>query len=433
MNIQGQQVRGAWRGRRHLSPAPGAFIAALHGATPLFKNSLYLMLSTLVLAVFGIFFWALVTRAFTTEQVGLASTLVAVMTFVNSFSLLGLNAGLIRYLPKSGHRERQISSSVVMVALVSVGFSLLFLLFVDRFAPRLAFVTHSLLFAAAFVLFVALSSLNAVVEGVFIALRGAEWVFVKNLTISLLKLGLPLALLSLGAYGIFSAVGGAIAVAVILSCLVMRLRFGVRLSLTVNLGLIKQMALFSLGNYIVTALGMVPLIVLPLLITDTVGPRTTAYYYMAMTIATMIYIIPQATTQSLLAEGAHDESRMRELIGKSARLIAAVLAPTVVIAVTCGNHALLFFGKEYAREGFALLQLLALSSVFVSINYVLWTILNIRYRIKTLILINTSGTAAIIGLSYLLIPHGLVGVGLAWLGGQALMSLLYASGTRKWL
>lgn len=44
------------------------------------------MLSTAVQAFFGFFFWVINARLFTTEEVGIATTLISVMALIGTFS-----------------------------------------------------------------------------------------------------------------------------------------------------------------------------------------------------------------------------------------------------------------------------------------------------------------------------------------------------------
>jgi len=55
----------------------------------LYRNSIYLMTSTLIMAVLGFVFWMVNARLFTTEQVGLATTIISVMGLITGFSVLG--------------------------------------------------------------------------------------------------------------------------------------------------------------------------------------------------------------------------------------------------------------------------------------------------------------------------------------------------------
>lgn len=112
-------------------------------------------------------------------------------------------------------------------------------------------------------------------------------------------------------------------------------------------------------------------------------------------------------------------------IKKAVKIISLILIPAILITIFFGKYLLLLFGKEYSTGGFSLLQLLALSGVFVSINYTFGTILRVKHRIKELILISFVAALLILGLSYLFLARGLLGIGLAWMIGQAVVSLVY--------
>jgi O-antigen/teichoic acid export membrane protein len=71
------------------------------------------------------------------------------------------------------------------------------------------------------------------------------------------------------------------------------------------------------------------------------------------------------------------------------------------------------------------LQLLAFSGIFVAINSVFGTLMRVKHRIKGLIVISCIISVLILGESYLLADQGLVGIGYAWIVGQAIVSVVY--------
>ena len=68
------------------------------------------------------------------------------------------------------------------------------------------------------------------------------------------------------------------------------------------------MVKFSLGNYTTELIGGLPNLVLPILITNLIGAKFSAYYYLDMMITGLLYIIPMAASQSLFAEGSYSET-----------------------------------------------------------------------------------------------------------------------------
>jgi len=215
----------------------------------LYTNSIYLMLSTGVMAVFGFFFWIINARLYSAEQVGIGTTLISIMRLISSFSLLGLGNSLIKYLPTSDKKNEKINTSFTLVGLTSIFVSIFFLVFLKTFSPRLLFVRESIIFSLLFILFIVFSSLNIISESVFIAYRSSKFVLIKSTIFSIAKLILPIFLVALGAYGIFMSMGIATAVAFLLSLVFLILRFNYLPKPIIDRIVVRRMTKFSIGNY----------------------------------------------------------------------------------------------------------------------------------------------------------------------------------------
>jgi O-antigen/teichoic acid export membrane protein len=399
----------------------------------LYKNSIYLMLSTGVMAVFGFFFWMINARLYSAEQVGIGTTLISIMTLISSFSLLGLGNSLIKYLPTSDKKNEKINTSFTLVGLTSIFISIFFLVFLKTFSPRLLFVRESIIFSLLFILFIVFSSLNIISESVFIAYRSSKFVLIKNTISSIVKLILSIFLVAIGAYGIFMSMGIAIAVAFLFSLLFLILRFNYFPKPIIDRIVVRRMTKFSLGNYIAGFIGGLPAMVLPILITNLIGAKFSAYFYLDMMIANLFYIIPMATSQSLFAEGSYSERNLKIQLKKAIKLISLLLVPAILATFLFGKYVLLVFGKEYSNEGVIFLQILAISGIFISINFIGNSIFYIKHRIKLIILANFIGTSIILSLSIIFIHYSLLGIGAGWLLGQGMASVIYLFFIKKFL
>src|SRR5438874_820480 len=60
----------------------------------LYKDSLFQMASTLILASLGFVFWIIIAHLYKAINVGIATTLISILLFLSYFSLLGLNSSL---------------------------------------------------------------------------------------------------------------------------------------------------------------------------------------------------------------------------------------------------------------------------------------------------------------------------------------------------
>ncbi len=392
---------------------------------PLYRNSIYLMMGTIVLSAFGFVFWMINARLFTAEEVGLATTLISVMSLITTFSLLGLGTGLIRYLAKSERKNDKINTCLTLVGIVSVIVSAIFILGVSKFSPRLLFIKDSVIFSGIFIISMVVSSLSSLIESLFISYRSTKYTLLKNTIFSVLKIGLPFGLVGLGVWGIFGSWMIGLFASVLVSFFVLIKKFAYKPRLVFHDSIIRKIGKYSFLNYVSGFIGGLPTLLLPLFITNFIHPKMTAYYYMAMMVAATLFIIPQATANSLFAEGSHDEKNLKKQVKKSVKIISLLVIPAIIITIFFGKYILLMLGKDYSAEGYMLLNYFALSCVFMSINSIFGSILRVKHKLKQIFVLSIISAISVLGLSLLWMGDGLTGIGLAWLIGQGIVTLSY--------
>lgn len=393
----------------------------------LYRNSIYLMLSTFIVSFLGFVFWIINARLFTTEQVGLATTIISSASLIVSIAGLGLGAGLIRYLPKSKRKNQKINTCFTLIALFTIVVSVIFLLIIDFTSPKIHFIKENMILAFIFIIFMIFASLSSLIESVFIAYRNTKYVLIKNSVFSISKLILPFLLVSLGAYGIFSSYMLSMVLGFLTVFIILVYKFNYKPKFAFYDSIIKKIGKYSFGNYVAGFIGSLPVLLLPLIITNVLTPETTAYYYMVMMIASTLFIIPQATSNSLFAEGSYNQKTLKHNIWKSIKIISLLLIPAIIITIFFGKYVLLLFGKSYSSEGYMFLDIMAVSGVFVAVNSVLGSILNIRKRIGAIITRSILSTILVLGLSIFFIKQGyaLMGIGYAYLAGQIITAIMF--------
>lgn len=387
---------------------------------PLYKNSLFTMASTFILGGLGFVFWIIVARLYKTEDVGIATTVISIMTLLSSFTILGLNASLNRYLPKSAAKNDLINSSFVIVTLVTLVTAGIVLLYIQGFSAQLVFLRSNIVYAISFIVLVIFYAWNNLVESIFMAFRAAGNILIKNSIISIAKLVLPFALIAFGAYGIFASTALALALGVCVSLVIIVLRFKIRPSMAVNVSLIRETSAYSIANYITDFMFNMPSLVLPAIILNVLSARYAAYYYIASMIQSTLLIIPLATAQALLTEGSYDEAELRKHVKKACITIVVILLPATAVIIFGGNILLQFFGKNYASEAFQFLQLYSASTLFTALILICNAIMNIKHQIKLLVISNILESLLTLYLSYAFITGKLVGIGWGWTLGQAI-------------
>ena len=391
----------------------------------LYMNSIYMMASTLMVSASGFLFWLISAHFYEDAEIGLATALISVLLFLMNLSVVGLNYSIIRFLPKTEDKNQLLSGSFLIITICSAIAAMIFLLFLPFFSEKLVFVRSNLWTSFAFFIFTIAVSVDFVMESIFLALRSAKYIFLKNMIVSVLKIALPIFFIGFGAMGVFIAWALALSSAIVVSFYILIKKFGFVFIPKLKKSVLSEMISFSFINYLVGLLGITPGLILPILITNYINPETTAYFYIAMMIAQLLYTIPYATTQSLFAEGSHDVENFSVSIKKAFKLIGLIMIPSILVLMFLGGFVLSIFGEHYSTGGVRFLQILAIAGIPVSINYIGLTVLNVTNKIKALLTINILGTAVILVLSYFLKSYALQGIGFAWLIGHLIKNVFY--------
>jgi Membrane protein involved in the export of O-antigen and teichoic acid len=395
--------------------------------TPLYGNAFYLMLNTVIMALCGFFFWMVVARFYTEAEVGFSSAIISGISLLATISLLGLNTSLIRFLPQADKPQKLINSCYTLSGIVSLVVTGTFVVGLGFWSPALAFIQQNAIFTAAFIVFALLWTLSSLVDSTFIAKRKASFVLSKNTIYSVLKIPLPiLFVLFFRTFGIVASWGIAIGVALAVSLFLFlpKVQNPYKPVPTLKLRLLKDMWQYSGGNYLANLLASSPSLILPLMVVNLLGAEQNAYFYIAWAIATLLFAIPGAVSQSLFAEGSHFEDKLRENVVKSLKFSFLLLVPATIILILVGKWLLLAFGQSYSANALRLLWILSLSSLPLAINHLYTSILRVKSRLKELMAIRGFIALAVLLASYLIMPAtGIMGIGYAWLGAQAVVAI----------
>jgi O-antigen/teichoic acid export membrane protein len=395
--------------------------------TPLYSNAFYLMLTTVVMALLGFFFWMIVARFYTEAEVGFGSAIISAISLLSLISLVGLNISLIRFLPHADKPQDLINSCYTLSILISLVIAGIFLAGLGFWSPALAFVNQNAIFASAFIVFTILWMLLNMLTFTFIARRRAGFVLFKNAIFSVLKLPLPILFVPFfHTFGIIASWGIAAAVAVAVSVFLFlpKVQDSYKPVPTLKLSLLKDMWRYSGGNYLANLFMASPAYILPLMVVNMLGAEQNAYFYIGWMMAGLLFAIPMAVSQSLFAEGSYFEDKLKENVTRSLKFTYLLLVPAVIVLILAGKWLLLAFGQSYSLNALHLLWVLSLSSLPLAISYIYTGILRVTGRIKELMAIWGFVALVVLLASYLIMPvTGIIGIGYAWLGAQTIVAV----------
>jgi len=154
------------------------------------------------------------------------------------------------------------------------------------------------------------------------------------------------------------------------------------------------------------------------MIVNTIGAEEGAYFYIAYSVAAILFMIPNAASTSLFVEGAHNLP-IKQNVLKSIKFVFILLIPALILILCFGDYFLLLFNTEYSEEAFEMLQLLAASSIFSSVTSIYISIKKIQKNVSIINYLNFALSLMVIIFGYMaLLKYGLVGLGYAWLGAN---------------
>jgi O-antigen/teichoic acid export membrane protein len=406
----------------------------------LLENSLYGIGITAVNSLFGFAFWIVAARLYPTRSVGLATALIAAMTLVSMVSNLGGGAGLVQRLP-TRHTARDWSVTLnaslalcVVLSVVAAGVTLLLLPFV---AHDLRVVRTSGAYALTLTAGIVLWTLSVNMDFLFVAERKVKFGFVRNATLSVLKLalvGVPVLLWSATPLTLFGTWVVSTGFALLVAVQIARRRLshhwmaviaGVRAE-------VRTMVRSLVGHHFINLGGSLPMYVLPLIVTARLGIVPNAWAYIGWMVGSFALVVSPTVSASLFAEGSHDRTTFAQQAQRSLGIITVLFIPVIVAVILLGHEILGVFGGQYARHSYGLVVVLALSAVPDAITNVYVVSLRVDCRLRAAAILNVGMALLAVILAWLLVhPLGVAGIAWAWLFAQSAGSV-YAV-TRVWL
>ncbi len=172
---------------------------------PLYRNSLALMLNSAIGAFFGLLFWIVAARTMPAKDIGLATAAISAAALIVGLSRLGLDAGLVRYLPESKNKNGLYSTIVMVTTVLALILAAVVMLGINIFSPALSFL-HEGWFLPVFFAYIAVTSIYSVQNVAFISIRRADLSLIQNLLLGA-RIPILLFIAGLGVFGVFSSLG----------------------------------------------------------------------------------------------------------------------------------------------------------------------------------------------------------------------------------
>lgn len=353
----------------------------------IFKNSMYLISTNFFNMALGFFFWAIATRHYTTGDIGITSAILSSIYLVSTISLIGMPLAMTFYLPMYYKNSNGIINSCLIIGiLISIIFSLMYILAVGILAPGLKVIFADLEMIIIFVFTTMMMTVSSLMTGAFTAGKKSSYHMVKENISSIIKIFMLIILTGFGVIGIILSWSISLALAIMVGFYLLFKLWKYVPALTFD-PIIKNMAKFAIGNHIAWTFYNVPRFVFPIIILDLISAESAGYFFIAMTVAGLLYGIPYSISLSFLAESS-DKDNFWKNVNKILRFNMYILIPGLLLFMILGKFILNFFNPNYADNSFTSFIILSMTSFPISLIVIFNMIESAQKRVMTIIKIN---------------------------------------------
>ncbi len=331
------------------------------------KNSIYLIMTNFSGLFLGFIFWMIATRFYSPSDIGMASATISSMVLISMISCVGLPLAMTLYLPLNVQNANRIINSCIIVGiLVSMIFSSIFILGINTWAPKLEPVLGNYKLMITFIITTIMTTVSIFMGSMFTAGRRSSFQMIKENVFSIIKLFLLILLSGFGVIGIFISWSIGLMIAILVGFFLLFKLWRYTPMLTID-PIIKNMARFSIGSYIAGTLYNIPKFIFPIIIINLLSVESAGYFFIAMTIASVFYSIPEAIMGPFVAESS-DKEKFWNNVNRAIKFNIYLLVPGLLLLMIFGKFILNLFNPNYAVH--SLNTLIILSSVSIPLSLV---------------------------------------------------------------
>lgn len=379
---------------------------------------------SIVGSLFGFLFWLICAHFTSSSQVGYAATLLAYISLFSTVTTLGLSNTVIRFLPKHKNKDAYFSTVLTITLVSSILLGSILLYSIKYLSPKLLFAVSNPQIFGLLLLILVISSIGTVADSSLLSQKDAKNVFIKALWQSPIRVLIPFVFITLNVknilviYALTTLVGLAYELTILYSKHHQRFSF--------DLSTLSNSYKFTAGNFTGTIFGIIPSTLVPIIVLNRLGPSLAAYFYIAMQIASLLSLVSSSSAQAYLSEASndHDSQYMHHFV-KAFKNLYYMLVPAALLTALVGTQILRFYGYAYYSHGAVLLLLLCFSSIFIGINWLGDSLLNVQKRPFAYSVMNFINALLVIVLVLFTASDGLVAVGLSVIAAQVITVAVY--------
>lgn len=388
-------------------------------------NAIVLVAANVLTGVLGIVFWGVAARLNSAESVGRASAVIAAATMLATLANLSFGPMFERFLTGFGMRAKwfllagfgSAATGAVVLGTLLVLVGPREQLFASTLDERL------------FPVVVCILAWFALQDHAASALGVARWGGYKNAAHSVVKLAAVAALSGATSAVLVGtwAVPALLCVAALGVLLWRRLRESALTAAPVELPQRRAMLAYFGSSYGIHVVGAIGPLAIPLIVLSVLGSAQTAYFSVAWTLTTAVFVLGTILVGPFVAEVSRHPEALSRLVRRFGVLIAALTVGASLFLGVCAPVVLGVVGTPYRSEGEPLLHYAAVIMPFWLIVVLYEALARVRRRMALAVVTQCVVAAVSIGGTVLLAPGwGIAGVGIAYLVAAVVGAVLVA-------
>lgn len=399
-------------------------------ADRILKNSMYLIMTSFSGMAIGFFFWMIAAKFYSPGDIGTISAILSSMLLISTISCVGLPMAMTLYLPINTQKANGIINSCLLVGItVSAIFSLIFILGINIWAPKLDPILGNFKLGVMFIITTIMTTISLFMGGMFTAGKRSSFQMIKENTFSISKTLILVLMSGFGAIGIFMSWSIGLVIATLLGFYLLTKLWGYKPMFSID-PMIKTMAKFSIESYIAGIFYNIPKFIFPIIIVNLLSNESAGYYFIAMTIAGMLYGVPEAVMGPFLAESS-DKEKFWNNVNKAIKFDMYLLIPGLLLLTIFGKFLLNLFNPSYAVHSFNTLIILAAVSIPLSLINTFNMIRSSQKRVISAIKVEFAiATITIILSLYLMRIWNIEGIAISYLVANTIIAITIIFNTK---
>lgn len=399
------------------------------------RSAAHLVSTSVVTSGLGFVYWLIAARHFSAAAVGRSSTSIAAMSLIAPFTILGLGTLLVTQLPTMtrGGRARLVSTAAFTAGLAGAVMALACALLLPNSFVGIPFIGHEIGITTLFVAATATQSMGMLLDNALLSVLGGGTQLKRNSIQAAAKLLLLIGFAATvtagaGSVIIFTSWFVANVLSIVLVAVTLMRRYHVRISqLVPRFGVLRGLHLDAFRHHLLNIALFVPFFAMPIVANVTLGSEQAGHFYIAWSIAGLLFNLPISLSMALFASGARGSRDFLKEFHFTLRTSLLICAAGNLAILALGPFILHFVGSTYASEGRIPLSVIALGGLGLVIkdhHVVLARITNTVGREGLLIALLSAGELA--GATIGGFRAGLLGLAVGWSAAVALEALICA-------